>query len=94
MMTKLKNELFHDILTWLGEVHTDPLLLNLIREFWYGRNMVFEEDSSPILISIYQILKEIGVHQMWMGLIPINLVETQQSYYEYIGSKKVQKSGV
>ena len=54
--------------------------------------MRFVSDSPSIMIAIYNILREIGVHQMWTGLLPIHLIDTQQQYYNYIGSQKSARS--
>ena len=87
-MVQLRNDLFNKILKWLNEVHTDPLLLDIIKTFWYGQEMQFDEDSPSSSISIYQTLREIGVHQMWTGLLPSQMIEVQQHHFNYIGSRK------
>ena len=50
--------------------------------------MRFEPDTPPIMLTMYNILREIGVHQMWTGLLPIHLIDIQQQYYNYIGSRR------
>ena len=50
--------------------------------------MRFEHDTPPLMITMYNILREIGVHQMWTGLLPSHLIDMQQQYYNYIGSQR------
>ena len=87
-MVQLRNKLFHNILKWLEEVDTDPLLLQIIRTFWYGQTMQFEADIPIPFVNLYQTLREIGVHQMWTGLLPKQMIEIQQQHYNFIGSNK------
>ena len=79
-MVKLKEDSFTSILKWPAEVHTDPLLLDIISAFWYGRDMEWDSDFPQSFQFIYQTLQEIGVHQMWTGILPIHLIEAQQQY--------------
>ena len=87
-MVQLRNQSFQDILTWLTEVDTDPLLIEIISAFWYGQKMQFEQDTPQCFMEIYQVLQEIGVHQMWTGLLPIQLIAVQQQHYTYLGIKR------
>ena len=87
-MILLRNDLFNKILVWLEEMHTDPLLLELIKKFWYGQEMEFDVETPPSIIAIHQTLREIGVHQMWTGLLPALMVEVQQHHFTSIGSRK------
>ena len=87
-MVKLRNTSFQNILTWLTDIDTDPLIIEIISTFWYGQEMDFDHDTPPIMLTMYNILREIGVHQMWTGLLPIHLIDIQQQYYNYIGSRR------
>ena len=90
-MVKLRNKSFHNILAWLQETSTDPILIEIISTFWYGQELQLDSDTSPTIRTIYKILREIGVHQMWTGLLPNYLVDAQQQFYDSIGSRKSAK---
>ena len=87
-MIKVKEQLFSNILLWLEEVHTDPLLITIITKFWHGEELTLEDDCSPMILNIYKTLRDIGVHQMWQGLLPNHIIDTQDQYYKFIGSRK------
>ena len=40
---------------------------------------------------MYNTLRDIGLHQMWLGFLPVGMVEYQESYYQQIGSRKSSK---
>ena len=50
---------FHEILTWLETTDTEPLLLEIITAFWYGENLILNEDYTQPLRNIYTILCDI-----------------------------------
>ena len=72
---------FHSMLTWLKTVHTDPLMLEFITTFWHGENLVLDPECPQPLKSMYYTLMYIGLHQMWLGLSPVGMVECQANYY-------------
>ena len=82
---------FHKILTWLETAHTDPLMLEIITAFWHGENLVLDPECPQALKSMYNTLRDIGLHQMWLGFLPVGMVEYQESYYQQIGSRKSSK---
>ena len=82
---------FHKILTWLDTIHTEPLLLEIITAFWHGDNLTLDEECPQSLTNIYNILRDIGLNQMWMGMIPVGMIEHQTEHYQLIGSKKSGK---
>ena len=86
-MTLTRDRSFHKILDWLKDVHTAPSLLDLITSFWHGETIQLDADCPPMLHSIHQTIRDIGVHQMWTGLIPTSMVTFQDQYYTNIGSK-------
>ena len=92
-MVHNKEKLFQSILLWLEVQQTDPSLLEMITSFWHGETPQLDDTSSPTLRSIYQLFCEIGVHQMWQGFLPQELVQTQDLYYQLIGSKKQENGG-
>ena len=82
---------FHSILTWLEIVHTDPLMLEIIATFWHGENLVLDPECPQALKFMYNTLRDIGLHQIWLGLLPVGMVECQENYYLQIGSRKSAK---
>ena len=66
---------FHSILTWLQTVHTDPLMLELITVLWYGENLVLDPECPPDLKSMYNSLRDIDLHRICLGLLPVGMVE-------------------
>ena len=69
---ELRNTSFHNILDWLHEIDTDPLLLHILSSFWHGEDVHFDTDHPPLLKHIYNTMRDIGLHQMWGGdLFPL-----------------------
>ena len=87
-MPTTRDKLFHTILDWLETVDTDPLLLELISSFWHGEEVIMDTDYPPSLIAIYQIMRDIGLHQMWQGFLPIGMVNFQQQFYLRQGRRR------
>ena len=87
-MIQPKDKLFCKILSWLEDVHTEPLFITVITSFCHGEEFTMEIDCTPITRNIYQVLRDIGVNQMWQGLLPNHLLEVQDKYYKFIGSRK------
>ena len=87
-MTHSCNKLFTSVLTWLQDVDTDPLIIHIIQCSWYKDVPELGEDCPLVYRQVYQDMQEIGTHHMWMGLLHIQLVPLQHSYYQSIGSKK------
>ena len=50
-----------------------------------------DPESPPILTSIYQIMRDIGLHQMWQGFLPVGMVDFQHQYYLQQGSRRTGK---
>ena len=71
----VREKCFHSIVSWLLSEHTDPLLLQMIEYFWYGDNYDIESNSEQEYRKIYNIMKEIGVSQMWSEFLPRYMVE-------------------
>ena len=64
------------------------VILEIITAFWYGSSYKLDSDEPYIYREIYSALKEMGVASMWMGLLPTHLVELQEQYYRFIGSRR------
>ena len=56
---------------WLEIVHTEPLLLEIITTFWHGENLILDPDCPQSLKSMYNTLRDIGLHQTWLGFLLI-----------------------
>ena len=84
---------YHAILDWLTEVHTDSLVLESLTSFWHGEDVVLDPEYTQSLQMIYNTMRDIGLHQMWMGFLPVGMIDFQAEYYQRIDSKKVQKRG-
>ena len=69
-------------------VDTAPILQELITAFWYGKSPELDADVPYIYREIYIAMREMGVASMWMGLLPIHIVQLQDQYYRLIGSKR------
>ena len=80
-MIHTRNQSFHKILEWLEEVNTDPMLLDVLTSFWHGEEVILGQDGPPMLQNIYRTIIEIGLHQMWMGFLPVEMVQFQDDYY-------------
>ena len=68
---------FHKILTWLDTVNTEPLLLEIITAFWHSENHILADECPQSLKNIYNTLRDIGLHQMCMGIVPVGMIEHQ-----------------
>ena len=90
-MIHIRNQSFHKILEWLEEVDTDPMLLDVLTSFWHGEEVILGQDGPPMLQNIYRTIIKIGLHQMWMGFLPVEMVQFQDDYYLQIGSKRSGK---
>ena len=88
----VREKRFHDILELLRKEHTDPLLLQMIENFWFGEEYIIDSDSEQEYRRVYNIIKEIGVSQMWSGFIPRGMTSIQDNYFQSIGSLKTGKS--
>ena len=87
-MVQTREIFFRRILKWLNEADTDPILLHIISKFWHNEEPTLDSDCHPQYLTMYNILQDIGVHNMWKGLLPIYLVPLQNHYYQEIGSRK------
>ena len=87
-MVKLRNTSFHNILEWLKDANTDPLLQYILSSFWHGEEVHFDADHPPELKYIYNTMRDIGLHQMWGGFIPTAMVAFQHEYYQTIGNNQ------
>ena len=90
-MTHTRDQSFHKILDWLEEVDTDPMLLDLLTLFWHGEEITLDADCPPMLKNVYNIILEIGLHQMWTGFLPVGMVQFREEYYLQIGSRRSGK---
>ena len=90
-MSEAHDKSFHKILDWLEEVNTNPLLLELLTSFWHGEEIVMDTDFPPMLQSIYQTIRDIGLHQTCQGFLSVGMVNFQQQYYQQIGGKRTGK---
>mmetsp|Transcript_9156 Transcript_9156/g.9268 ORF Transcript_9156/g.9268 Transcript_9156/m.9268 type:complete len:127 (-) Transcript_9156:554-934(-) len=88
-----REKYFHSILAWLDTVHTDPSLLEILTSFWHGENLILDQDCPQSLKNMYTTLKDIGLNQIWLGLLPVGMIEYQANYSQQIGSKKSAKNG-
>ena len=82
---------FKQILEWLEEVHTAPLLLQVIKAFWYGQSPQLDPYDPWVYRKMYGILRDLGVASMWMGLLPKDMVEEQERHYKLLGSRRSGK---
>ena len=73
---------------WLATVDTAPLILQIITAFWHGTSPALDETDPYIYREIYTALREMGVASMWMGLLPIHLVEAQDLHYRINGCRR------
>ena len=73
-----RNTEFRAILNWLSKVDTDPVLKELITAFWYNNSYKLDIDVPYVYQEVYTALREIGVVYMWMGLLPVHLVDLQE----------------
>ena len=87
-MSLTRDQSFHKILDWLKDADTDPLLLDLLTSFWHGEEVTLEADCPPMLQNIYKKIRDIGLHQMWTGFLPVGMVQFQEEYYLQIGSRR------
>lgn len=90
-MSHTRDKSFHQILDWLETVDTDPLLLDLLSLFWHDDEVLIDPEYPLMLTSIYQIMRDIGLHQMWQGFLLVGMVDFQQQYYSQQGSKRTGK---
>ena len=47
-----------------------------------------DADDSWVYRTLYTTMRELGVSGMWMGLLPLNLVQLQDQYYKMISSRR------
>ena len=66
-------------------------MLDIINAFWHRENLVLDPECPTSLKSMYNDLREIGLRQMWLGFLPIGMVDYQESHYQQIGSRKSAK---
>ena len=85
---------YHAILDWLAAEHTYPLLLEILASFWYGDDIILDDESSKSLQTVYNIMQDIGLHQMWMGFLPVGIIELQEEYYQHMVSKTSANKGI
>ena len=57
----------------------------MIENFWFGE---VDADSEQEYRRVYNIMKEIGVSQMWCRFIPKSMSIVQDSYFQSIGRFK------
>ena len=69
-------------------------MLELITALWHGENLVLDAECPQDLKSMYSTLRDIGLCQMWLGLLPVGMVNYQANYYLQIGSRKSAKNRV
>ena len=79
---------FRKIPKWLKDVDTDPTVLHIISKFWHNETPPLEVDSHQRYLTMYNILRDIDVHNMWKGLLPNCLLSLQNNYYQEIGSRR------
>ena len=79
---------FHAILDWMSSVDTAPLLQEIITVFWHGKSPKLEADAPYIYREVYMALREMGVGSMWMGLLPIHIIDIQEQYYRLYCSRR------
>ena len=84
-----REESFYSILNWLETVHTDSLMIEFITASWHGENLSLDPECPQDLKPIYNTSRDIGLHRMWLGLLPVGMVEYQANYYLQIGSRQV-----
>ena len=65
---------FHKILMQLEVVNTDPLMVEIIAAFWHGESLVLDPVCPESLKSIYNTLRDIDLHQMWLGLLSTDMI--------------------
>ena len=87
-IAKIRESEFKAILTWLQTIHTDPYLLQAITALWFGRDPEFEADDPQELRAMWDTMVDIGPQSMWLGLLPIGMVDFQHAYYRSIGESK------
>ena len=87
-IAKIRESEFKAILTWLQTIHTDPYLLQAITALWFGRDPEFEADDPQELCAMWDTMVDIGPQSMWLGLLPIGMVDFQHAYYRSIGESK------
>ena len=63
-------------------------MLEFITALWHGEHLFLDPECPQALKSMYNTLRDIGLHQMWLGLLPVGMVEYQANYYLQIGSRK------
>ena len=61
-------------------MHTEPLMLEIITTFWHGEDLVLDPGCPKSLKSMYNNLREIGLHQTWLGFLPIGMIDYQDSH--------------
>ena len=82
---------FKQIIKWMEEVNTAPLLLQVITAFWHGCSPRLDPSDPWVHRQIYGTLKELGVASMWMGLFSQGMVEEQEQHYRLLGSRRSGK---
>ena len=80
-----RETLFKDILKWLEDVNTDPNILYLIHCLWFEKKTSFDEDDPHEIVTIWNILQDIGTQGTWIGLLPTKLCELQDRFYANMG---------
>ena len=90
-MSDKRNKLFGDIIKWLPEVDTDPLITDIITAFWHNKPLQLGVDTPYMYRQQYSKMIELGVQSMWRGFIPGGLVDIQHYYYKQIGSRRSGK---
>ena len=86
-VAKARERSFHKMFTCLETVYTDPLMLEIITAFWHSDNLVLDSECPKALNYMYTTLRETSLHQMWLDLLPLGMVEYQASYYQQICSR-------
>lgn len=72
-------------------MHTDPEILTA---FWHDENLTLNPVCPQSLKYMYNTLRDIEFHQMWLGLIYVGMVKRQATYYLQIESRESAKNGV
>ena len=83
-----RDTFFCRICKWLNDIDTNSILLHIISTFWHNEELILALDCHLQYQTMYNILRDIGVHQIWKGLVPNHLVLLQNHYYQEIGSHR------
>ena len=66
---------FHNIITWLETVYTNPSMLEIIEALWTEDDLVLDPECPNSLNSMCSSLREINLYQKWLGFLSIGMVD-------------------